>query len=83
VLPPREIETLGAVAVEERHSARDFVFMEGDPARWFCVVKSGHVKILRHSRTGEDVVLELLGPGEVFGGVAGIAAASPLAGTDG
>src|SRR5262249_35688056 len=30
----------------------------------------GHVKILRHSRTGKDVVLDLLGPGEIFGGVA-------------
>jgi CRP-like cAMP-binding protein len=44
--------------------------MEGDPARWFYLVKTGHVKIVRHSKTGKDVVLELLGPGEVFGGVA-------------
>jgi CRP/FNR family transcriptional regulator len=44
--------------------------MEGDPARWFCLVKSGRVKIVRHSRAGKDVMLELLGPGEVFGGVA-------------
>jgi CRP-like cAMP-binding protein len=28
------------------------------------------VKIVRHSKTGKDVVLELLGPGEIFGGVA-------------
>jgi CRP/FNR family transcriptional regulator, nitrogen oxide reductase regulator len=70
VLPAREVEALGTVAVEEAYVARHFVFMEGDPARWLCVVKSGHVKILRHSRTGKDVVLELLGPGEVFGGVA-------------
>jgi len=70
VLPAREIATLAAVAVEAPHRARDYIFMEGDPARWFCVVKSGHVKILRHSRTGKDVVLDLLGPGEVFGGVA-------------
>jgi CRP/FNR family transcriptional regulator, nitrogen oxide reductase regulator len=69
-LPSREIEALGAVAVEQAHRAREFIFMEGDAARWFCVVKSGHVKILRQSRTGKDVVLELLGPGEVFGGVA-------------
>jgi CRP/FNR family transcriptional regulator len=69
-LPAREIEALAAVAVEETHRARDFIFMEGDPATWFYVVKSGHVKILRHSRTGRDVVLELLGPAEVFGGVA-------------
>jgi CRP/FNR family transcriptional regulator len=69
-LPAREIEALAAVAVEDAYRARDYVFMEGDAARWFCVVRSGRVKILRHSRTGKDVVLDLLGPGEVFGGVA-------------
>jgi CRP-like cAMP-binding protein len=69
-LPARDIDTLAAVAVEVAHRARDYVFLEGDPAAWFCIVRSGHVKILRHSKTGRDVVLELLGPGEVFGGVA-------------
>jgi CRP/FNR family transcriptional regulator len=44
--------------------------MEGDPSLWLYIVKSGRVKILKHSRTGKDVVLELLGPGEIFGGVA-------------
>ena len=69
-LPAREVEALVAVAVEETHRTRDYIFTEGDPARWFCVVKSGRVKILRHSRAGKDVVLELLGPGDIFGGVA-------------
>src|SRR5262245_27296281 len=69
-IPTREIDALAGLVTEEAHRARDYVFLEGDPARWFYVVKSGHVKIVRHSRTGKDVVLELLGPGEVFGGVA-------------
>jgi CRP/FNR family transcriptional regulator len=69
-LPASEVEALGATAIAEPRRAREFVFMEGDPARWFCLVKSGHVKILRQSRAGREVVLELLGPGEVFGGVA-------------
>jgi CRP/FNR family transcriptional regulator len=69
-LPPKELEGLAAVAREETYRARDYVFMEGDPGRWFCLVRTGRVKIVRHSRTGKDVVLELLGPGEVFGGVA-------------
>jgi CRP-like cAMP-binding protein len=69
-LPAREVAALGAVAVEERCRAREYVFMEGDPARWLCIVRQGRVKILRHSRAGKDVVLELLGPGEIFGGVA-------------
>jgi CRP-like cAMP-binding protein len=71
-LADREIESLAEVSVQEAYRARDYIFMEGDPARWFCVVRSGHVKIVRHSRTGKDVVLDLLGPAEVFGGVAAI-----------
>lgn len=69
-LPAREIVALAAVAQEHVHRAREYVFMEDDPAQWLYIVKSGRVKILRHSRTGRDVVLELLGPGEVFGAVA-------------
>ena len=69
-LPAREIDVVAAVAQEQRHRAREYVFMEGDPARWLYVVKTGRVKIVRQSRGGRDVVLEMLGPGEVFGGVA-------------
>lgn len=69
-LPAREIEGLRALVREETYRARDYVFMEGDPSAWFCIVKSGRVKIVKHSKTGKDVVLEILGPGEVFGGVA-------------
>lgn len=69
-LPAREVQTIAAVAREERVRAREYVFMEGDAAHWFCLVKTGHVRIVRHSRAGRDVVLELLGAGEMFGGVA-------------
>jgi CRP-like cAMP-binding protein len=69
-VPAREIEALAAVARQDSYRAREYIFAEGDPATWFCVVRSGHVKIFRQSRAGKDVVLELLGPGEPFGGVA-------------
>ena len=69
-VPPREVDRLAAVAREDRYRAREYVFSEGDPATWFCFVRSGHVRIFRQSRVGKDVVLELLGPGEPFGGVA-------------
>jgi CRP/FNR family transcriptional regulator len=69
-VPPRELEALAAVALEEAHRARADIFMEGDDPRWLYLVRSGHVKIVRHSRVGKDVVLELLGAGEIFGGVA-------------
>src|SRR6185436_12807064 len=69
-LPSREIAALAGMAITESHRARDRIFDEGDPALWLYVVRSGHVKIVRHSRTGRDIVLELLGPGEIFGAVA-------------
>jgi CRP/FNR family transcriptional regulator, cyclic AMP receptor protein len=69
-LPAREIDALAALAIAESHRARDHIFDEGDPALWLYVVRSGHVKIVRHSHAGRDVVLELLGPGDIFGAVA-------------
>jgi CRP/FNR family transcriptional regulator len=69
-LPSDELNLLAATARATTYRVREPIFMEGDPARWFCIVKSGRVKILRQSRSGKDVVLELLGPGEPFGGVA-------------
>ena len=69
-VPTKEIEGLIPVTQAERHRPREFIFMEGDPSFWLYIVQSGRVKILKHSRAGKDVVLELLGPGEIFGGVA-------------
>lgn len=69
-IPARELTALAGAAHEDSYRARDYIFMEGEPADSFCLVRSGRVKILRASRGGKEVVLELLGPGEPFGGVA-------------
>jgi CRP-like cAMP-binding protein len=69
-LPAKDLAALAAAARDVTYRTHDYVFHEGEPAVWFCLVKRGHVKILRHAKSGKDVVLELLGPGEAFGGVA-------------
>jgi CRP-like cAMP-binding protein len=69
-LPAREIDALAAVTRECPVRVRDYVFMEGDQAESLYIVSSGRVRIVRHSKAGKDVVLELLGPGEILGGVA-------------
>ena len=69
-LPAREIDALAAATREDPVRARDYIFMEGDAAESLCIVRSGRVRIVRHSKAGKDVILELLGPGEIFGGVA-------------
>jgi CRP/FNR family transcriptional regulator, nitrogen oxide reductase regulator len=71
-LPEADLSTLAAASREQRLQARERVFTEGDPARWFCLVIEGHVRIFRQSSAGKDVVLELLGPGEPFGAVAAL-----------
>jgi CRP/FNR family transcriptional regulator, nitrogen oxide reductase regulator len=69
-VPLRELQALAALAREQSYRPREVIFEEGAPALWFCLVRAGHVKIVRAGRGGRDVVLELLGPGEPFGGVA-------------
>jgi CRP-like cAMP-binding protein len=69
-VPRRELQALAAVAREQSYRPRDVIFSEGEAALFFCIVRSGHVKIVRAGHGGRDVVLELLGPGEPFGGVA-------------
>lgn len=59
-LPATELAALAAITRDESDRMRDEVFMEGDPALWFCLVKTGRVRILRQSRGGKDVVRELL-----------------------
>ena len=69
-VPLGELKALAAVAREQSYRPRELVFAEGEPALFFCIVRAGHVKIVRAGHGGRDVVLELLGPGEPFGGVA-------------
>jgi len=73
-LPADEIAALAAVAREDRYPARELLFSEGDAPAWFWLVRTGRVKILRQSRGGKEIVLELLGPGEPFGGMAALEA---------
>jgi CRP/FNR family transcriptional regulator len=71
-LPAADLAALAAIAREDRYAAREYLFAEGDTPAWFWLVRSGRIKILRQSRGGKEVVLELLGPGEPFGGIAAL-----------
>jgi CRP/FNR family transcriptional regulator len=45
------------------------VFHEGEAPRWLYVVVDGHVKLLKHSEAGREVILHLALPGDLIGGV--------------
>jgi CRP/FNR family transcriptional regulator len=49
-------------------AADRFIFLEGDPADQLWVIQDGQVKIVKHSADGQESILEVILPGEMFGG---------------
>ncbi len=52
----------------ETFAADTFIFLEGDPAERLWVVQDGQVKIINSSADGQENLLEVILPGEMFGG---------------
>lgn len=69
-LSQRDWEKVKRLFIEKRFGKDDYIFFEGDPASWLGVVLEGRVKVIKHSGTGKDVVLDLIAPGEMLGEVA-------------
>lgn len=77
----RQARVLGALSVAEleqlatlmrRRAFRrgEVVFHQGDPGDTLHVVLSGRVKVVLVAEAGDEVVLFILGPGELFGEIA-------------
>jgi CRP/FNR family transcriptional regulator len=45
----------------------DYIFMTGGEPEFFCISGQGFVKMAKSSKTGQEIVLEILGPGQAFG----------------
>jgi len=62
-------EVAGLFAVKSYEDG-DHIFLEGEPSTSLCLVSTGRVKIVKHTEEGKDVILEIIAPPEIFGGVA-------------
>jgi CRP/FNR family transcriptional regulator len=60
---------IGSLFIEESFERDDYVFFEGDKPDWFHIVKEGRIKLVKHSDTGKDVILQVFAPGDMFGEV--------------
>ncbi len=47
-----------------------YIFFQGDPPTSLYIVWMGRVKLVRHTDHGRDVVMEVLGPGQLIGEMA-------------
>jgi CRP/FNR family transcriptional regulator len=44
----------------------EYIFMEDDPSNWLFIVRKRRVKIIKHTLSGKDVIVEMKSPGEIF-----------------
>jgi CRP/FNR family transcriptional regulator len=69
-LSDRDWEKVGDFFSERQYQKDDYIFLEGEAPEALYVVKTGKIKVLRHSTDGKDVVLRMAGPGQLLGSVA-------------
>ena len=66
-LAPEELARI-PLGTREQHAARgEVLFRKGDPCEGFHMVIYGHVKLAFTSASGNEKVVELIGPGQSFG----------------
>jgi len=52
------------------YPADSYLFFQGDPPEALYIIWSGRVKLVRHTDQGRDVVVTVLGPGQLIGEMA-------------
>lgn len=69
-LSERDWEKIVDLFSERQYQKDDYIFLEGEAPEALYVLKTGKVKVLRHSTDGKDVVLRVCAPGQLLGTVA-------------
>jgi CRP-like cAMP-binding protein len=69
-LPTEALVELGKRLRRRRHDKGDTIFYQGDPGLSLCIIENGHVKLALTSPEGRELIIELLGQGDVFGELA-------------
>ena len=64
------LNQIAAKLVPREYKRHECIWLQGAPSDALMLVQDGYVKILKHSEGGRDVLIELLGPGDVIGAVA-------------
>ena len=66
-LPQPERPGLLALLRHRHYRRGEVVFHQGDPGETLHLVRQGHLKVVIPGETGEEAVLTVVGPGELFG----------------
>ncbi|NOH12294.1 MAG: Crp/Fnr family transcriptional regulator [Chloroflexi bacterium] len=66
-LPDSKIRDINALFSERGYAMGEIIYFEKSPAKRLYAVADGHVKLMRHTVSGKDVMLNVLNQGEFFG----------------
>ncbi len=69
-LSDEELKELEPYLVRSVYKKKEEIFSEGDQPEWFYIVAKGKVKITKLSHEGKEIILEIISPADIFGGVA-------------
>lgn len=67
-LPEADLASLASHVRLDLFAREAVIFHQGDPCERVWLVQHGQVKIVYHDLDGREVILELISPGEAFGG---------------
>lgn len=65
-LPEDLLKLIAEIAVVKTYDKGEEIFGEGDRAFGFYLILEGNVKIYKLSSKGKEVIVHLLGPGDIF-----------------
>lgn len=66
-ISPADCREIVSAAQEKEFLRRQTMFFQGDPARQILLLAAGCVKITQLGQNGTEVILRLIGPGELVG----------------
>jgi CRP/FNR family transcriptional regulator len=69
-LSDEDLKELEPYLVTTAFKKKEDIFSEGDQPEWFYIVAKGKVKITKLSHEGKEIILEVISPTDIFGGVA-------------
>jgi CRP/FNR family transcriptional regulator len=69
-LSDAEFKELEPYLLTASFKKRETIFAEGEAPEWFYLVLTGKVKITKLSHDGKEIILEVISPADIFGGVA-------------
>ena len=69
-LSDEELKELEHYLTTAVYRKKEDIFTEGDAPEWFYIVLTGKIKVTKISHDGKEIILEIISPYDIFGGVA-------------